>query len=536
MNNNNRFLPLLLSLCVIIGILLGTFFTQHYSDPKKDVINAEGIEKVDTLLRIIDRDYVDTISLNDLVEKTLPKILAELDPHSKYIQASDVEQSQEDLVGHFSGIGIRFSMINDTVTVMNIVKGGPSERSGLLTGDRLVKANNDTLVGITDQEVMKLLRGEKGTKVTLTALRRGSKKPLTFEIVRGDVPIETVNAYFMLNDHTGYIAIKSFGSNTYSELLVALAELSFKGMEDLIIDLRGNGGGYMEICIYMVNEFLGDNRLIVYTDGRNAERQDFRSDGRGAFQNLPLVVLVDELSASASEIFAGAIQDNDRGTLIGRRSFGKGLVQTPYEFKDGSMVRLTIARYYTPSGRCIQRPYEPGKGEEYYDDLLLRYERGEFFTQDSIHLDGPEYKTRLGRTVYGGGGIMPDIFVPDDTTLYTSYFKEAVFNGLTAQYAFEFADRNRRKLESLETASAMESWLKQQNIVEQFATFASQHGLPRRNLMLHKSAPLFERNLFSYIIYNAGDEALRLQYLCKYDPTIKEALKVLENGEATPTK
>ncbi len=533
MNTKSRLVPLLLAVAVIIGILIGTFYASHFSGNRLNIINT-GSNKLNYLLQIIDNNYVDTVNVNDLVENAMPALLSELDPHSSYIPASEAEETTEELRGSFSGIGVRFTVQKDTVNVMNVIKGGPSEKVGVLAGDRIVAADDSSLIGMENREIMKRLRGSKNSKVKLTIHRHGHKEPLSITVVRGDVPVESVDSYFMLNEHTGYISIESFGENTYPEMLLALARLNMSGMKDLIIDLRGNRGGYMQTAIMMVNEFLPAGKLVVYTEGRHSEREEYRTDGRGTFQQLPLIVLMDEGSASASEIFAGAIQDNDRGTIIGRRSFGKGLVQQPIEFKDGSVVRLTIARYYTPSGRCIQKPYEKGHGEEYENDLIMRYERGEFFSADSIHQEGPEYKTSIGRTVYGGGGIMPDIFVPEDTTLYTSYFKEAQWSGLTIQYAFLYTDQNREQLNRFDDVDEMTDWLKRQNLPEKFARYGEEHGLKRRNLMLQRSTPLFERSLISNIIYNAQDQSWRLQYLSKDDPAIQRALQLMQEGKSVP--
>ena len=534
MNTKSRLVPLLLALAVILGIGIGLFYANHFSGNRLSIINT-GSNKLNYLLQIIDNNYVDTVNVNDLVENAMPRILSELDPHSSYISASDAEETNEELKGRFSGIGVRFTVQKDTVNVMNVIKGGPSEKVGVLAGDRIIAADDSTLIGCENRDILKRLRGPKNSEVKLTIVRTGHKKPIEMTVVRGDVPVESVDAYFMLNKKTGYISIESFGENTYPEMLTALARLNVQGMENLVIDLRGNRGGYMQTAIMMVNEFLPSGQLVVYTEGRKSPREEYYTDGRGSFQQLPLIVLMDEGSASASEIFAGAIQDNDRGTVIGRRSFGKGLVQQPIEFRDGSVVRLTVARYYTPSGRSIQKPYEKGHGEEYENDLIARYERGEFFSADSIHQDGPEFKTRLGRIVYGGGGIMPDIFVPEDTTLYTSYFKEAQFSGLTIQFAFLFTDENRAQLMRFRNADEMEAWLKRQNLLEQFARYGEQHGLKRRNLMLQRSAPLFERSLISNIIYNAQDQGWRLQYLCKSDRAVQRALQLFEAGASVPT-
>ena len=383
-------------------------------------------------------------------------------------------------------------------------------------------------------KVMKHLKGVKGTKVKLGIKRHGSTELQYFTVVRGDIPVVSVDAYYMMDDKTGYLRVKNFGEHTYAEMLVALANLNMEGMKQLIVDLRGNRGGYMHIAIQMVNEFLPADKLIVYTEGRKSPREEFQSDGRGSFQQLPIVVLVDEGSASASEIFAGAIQDNDRGTIVGRRTFGKGLVQQPMEFRDGSVVRLTVARYYTPSGRCIQKPYEKGHGEEYENDLIARYERGEFFSQDSIHQEGEQYQTSIGRIVYGGGGITPDIFVPEDTTAMTSYYREAVLTGLIRQFAFAYTDENRDKLAKLRTADRMEQFLRKENLLEKFAQFGEKHQLRRRNLMLQKSRRLFERNIYGSIIYNVGEMKDYLMFLGKDDPAVIKAQEILDKGESFP--
>ncbi len=532
--NKSRLMPLWLALCVVVGILIGTFYSRFFAGNRLSIVNVEGVGKLNYLLQIIDDQYVDTVNINDLIEKTMPRVLAELDPHSTYIATDDAEDANDELRGSFSGIGVRFTVQNDTVTVMNVIKGGPSDRGGLQAGDRLLSANGETLIGLGDRDIMKKLKGPQDTQVELKVQRRGQKKPLTYVITRGDVPVESVEAYFLLNETTGYIYIESFGETTYGEMLMALTEMTLQGMESLIIDLRGNRGGYLQAAVQMVNEFLPANRLIVYTEGRKSPREDVRSNGRGSFQKLPLVVLVDEGSASASEIFAGAIQDNDRGVVVGRRSFGKGLVQAPIELRDGSVVRLTVARYYTPSGRCIQRPYTSGEDKDYENDWMLRYERGEYFSADSIKQEGPAYTTRIGREVYGGGGIMPDYFVPEDTMLITSYYREAVYTGLIVQYAFQFTDQHREKLSQLTDVAEFTTWLRTQNLVESFAAYAEQHGLQRRNLMLRQSAPLIERALTANIIYNITGQKERLQFLSQTDNTVIRALQLIEAEQTVP--
>ncbi|MBR4644749.1 MAG: S41 family peptidase [Bacteroidaceae bacterium] len=531
--NKHRLTPFLMAVSIVLGVFVGTFYASHYSGNRLNIINT-GSNKLNYLLQLIDNNYVDTVDMTSLVEDAMPQILSELDPHSQYISANDAQEASENLKGSFSGIGVSFTMEKDTVNVMSVIHGGPAEKVGILAGDRIVTAGQTSLVGMGTNEVMKRLKGEKGSKVRLGIRRHGSKQMLYFTVVRGDIPVVSVDASYMINNNTGYIRIKNFGEQTYAEMLVALANLNMSGMKNLIVDLRGNQGGYMHIAIQMANEFLSKNQLVVYTEGRKSPREEFRSDGRGTFQRLPLVVLVDEISASASEIFAGAIQDNDRGTIIGRRTFGKGLVQQPMEFRDGSVVRLTIARYYTPSGRCIQKPYEKGHGEEYLNELIARYERGEYFYQDSIHQDGEKYYTNLGRVVYGGGGITPDIFIPEDTTAVTSYYKEAAYTGLIRQFAFTYTDENRARLNTLPNVEAMEKFLRKENLIERFARFGEEHDLKRRNLMLQKSRSLFERNIYGLIIYNSREMQDYLQFLNKEDHTVQRAIQVLSEGLSYP--
>lgn len=529
-------MPLALAVCLVAGILIGTFYANHFSGNRLNIIN-NSTNKINDLLRIIDDQYVDTVNMSDMVEEVMPLVLSELDPHSAYISAKDARASVEDLKGSFSGIGVTFTIQHDTIHIINVIKGGPSEKVGLLAGDRIVEIDGKPYVGkgINNEGAMKRLKGEKDTKVKLGIKRTGEKKLLSFTVTRGDIPVHSIEATYMLTPETGYIKVKKFGETTYPELLVSLAKLNQEGFKNLVIDLRGNEGGYMHSAIQMVNTFLPKNRLILYTQGRKSPREEYFSDGQGTFQQIPLVVLVDEGSASASEIFAGAIQDNDRGTIIGRRSFGKGLVQQPIEFRDGSIVRLTIARYYTPSGRCIQKPYEKGKSDAYENDLIERYERGEFFSKDSIHQKGPEYKTRIGRTVYGNGGIMPDIFIPEDTSNTTSYFKEALLSGLVYQFAFDYSDKNRTELNKL-SLKEMIDFLDRDRLLEKFAAFAQKRGLKRRNLMLYKSRKLFELNIYAAIINNIKDTNDFYEYLNSNDPAVLRAIEVLKKGEAFPKK
>ena len=537
MKKSNRFMPLIMAVCVIIGIMIGSFYANHFSGNRLNIINS-GSNRLSNLLHLIDDQYVDKVNIDSLVDVAIPQILADLDPHSVYISAKDAQAVADDLKGSFSGVGIEFTIRKDTIHVQNVVKNGPAQRAGILAGDKIVSVDGKPFVGkiVTNEEAMRRLKGPKDTKVKLGVMRYGQKAVKYFTVTRGDIPQKSITATYMLDKNTGYIKVKSFGETTYPEMLIALAKLSQEGFTNLVIDLRDNTGGYMNSAIQMANEFLPKNKLIVYTIGRKSPRQDFPSDGHGSYQKIPLVVLINEGSASASEIFAGAMQDNDRATIIGRRSFGKGLVQQQLSFPDGSMIRLTIARYYTPSGRCIQKPFTAGDNKDYEEDLLTRYQHGEFFSQDSIKHHGPAYHTSIGRTVYGGGGITLDIFVAEDTLGMTSYYKQAAMSGLILQYAFTYTDNNRPKLNTYKDMMSLSKYLVSQNTVEQFAAYADHNGLKRRNLMIRKSHKLLERFINSRIIYNMLDDEAWTEYINADDPTIAKALSVFRENAAFPKK
>lgn len=523
-------MPLVMALCVVVGIMIGTFYANHFSGNRLNIINS-GSSRLSNLLHIIDDQYVDSVNIDSLVEKAIPQILAELDPHSVYISAKDVQLATDDLKGSFSGVGIEFIIRDDTIRVQNVIKDGPANRAGLLAGDKIVSINGKPFVGkiVTNEEAMHRLKGPKDSKVLIGVKRFGEKGVKVFTVTRGDISVKSISACYMINDTTGYIRVKSFGERTYAEMLSALQTLNIEGADHLIIDLRDNGGGILEAAVQMANEFLPKNRLIVYTQGRKSPRAEYRSNGKGSYQHIPMVVLINEGTASAAEIFAGAMQDNDRATIVGRRSFGKGLVQQQIQFPDGSMIRLTVARYYTPSGRCIQKPFKPGDNADYENDLLSRYRHGEFFSQDSIKHVGPAYHTHNGRTVYGGGGITPDIFVPEDTTHVTSYYKEAAMSGLILQYAFNYTDQHRPILSKFTEMMPLANYLDRQNLVNDFANYAARYGLRRRNLMIMRSHSLLQNYIDSRIIYNILDEQAWIEYLNLSDETVKAALDVFKN-------
>jgi carboxyl-terminal processing protease len=532
-NSLSVWLPVIIAASLALGIFVGNYFINISG--KRARTNNDG-NKLGAILDIIDQQYVDSVNIDELTDKVIPKIFGELDPHTVYIPAKDVAKANEDLEGSFSGIGVSFNMQTDTILVINIIPGGPAEKAGLKAFDRIISINDTTYAGNkTDQnKVMQLLRGEKNSVVTLGVLRKGNPDLIYFDVTRGDVPLNSVDVAYMADDGIGYLKVSKFGRTTYNEFITALAKLKSQGAKSFIIDLRGDTGGYMDAAINMVNEFMPEGKLIVYTEGKAFPRRDVFTNGTGAFQDSPIVVLTDEFAASASEIFSGAIQDNDRGTLIGRRTFGKGLVQAPIQLGDGSEVRLTIGRYYTPSGRCIQKKYSLGEDEEYEQDIYNRFLHGEFDTADSIKLEGEEYKTVMGRTVYGGGGIMPDIFIPRDTTGVTSYFTNAVNSGKLNLFVLEYSDKNYKKLSSFKNYQELYQYLQTQPLVEDFVTYAENNGIRRRPTLINISYNLLKKNIESLIIRNFFDDNGFYPIYNKDDATIKKGIETLKSGKSLP--
>lgn len=521
-------LPLFLSLGIIGGLFIGRYSSEQRMSP--------GEEKLRTVLGMIQEQYVDPIDIDSLINESIPDLLASLDPHSAYIPAESLTIANDDLEGSFGGIGVAFQVLNDTVTVVEVITGGPAEKVGILPGDLILEANGKKLTGekITSDEVFKTLRGKEGTKVKTLVKRRSSKTPLTFDIVRGEIPSNSVDAAYMLTDDTGYVKVSKFARTTYSEFYTALTRLQKEGAKKYIVDLRGNSGGFMDQAIYMANEFLPAGRGIVFTKGRIAENQTVAtSDGTGQFQNVPLTVITNEFSASASEIFAGAIQDNDRGLVIGRRTFGKGLVQNQLSLPDSSAVRLTVARYYTPSGRCIQKEYKRGKDGKYEMDIADRYTHGEFYSRDSIKLDKSKlFRTVNGREVYGGGGIMPDVFVPEDTTGYTSYYLEAVNKGLINTFAQYMADSYRPMMKDKSVESMMRIRPRDNTLLQNFVSYAASKGLPARWYYINQSRGLLLNQIKGVIARDlVGYEGL-IKILNQEDKTVSEALRLLEHGQS----
>lgn len=519
-------IPIIFAVGIVGGLLMGKYFFSTYTTPQEAKLHA--------ILRMIDEEYVDEVDVDSLFEQFYPKLLSLLDPHSAYIPASDLQVVNDDLEASFSGVGVSFQIINDTVNVIEVVAGGPSEKVGILAGDKILRADTLSLTGTgaTQEKVFRTLRGPKGSKVTLEILRSTSVKPLKFDIVRGDVPVHSVDTSYIIGDSIGYVRVGKFARSTAREFDDALTELYFKGAKKFIVDLRGNSGGYLDQAIIMAEEFLPENAMIVYTKGKMPEYQSLAmASGNGRFVNTELVVLTDEYSASASEIFAGAIQDNDRGLVIGRRTFGKGLVQIQNVLPDSSAIRLTIARYFTPSGRSIQKDYKAG---DYEGDISRRFAHGEFYNADSIKFDKSKMFTTLsGRTVFGGGGIMPDLFVPEDTVGITSYYIQVSNAGLIRNYANKVANNYREVLKKARTTEQFKNLLPRDNtLLEGFVEYAVANGVPARWYYINRSRGLILSQLKAIIARDVlGYEAF-IELLNENDPVVGRAVKALQGGES----
>ena len=525
-------MPALLVLAVAIGIYFGARMHIQMVPGTRNAASKAG-NKVGMIMSLIEENYVDSVDSKKIIESAIPEILKQLDPHTVYIPAKDMVEVSEEMSGNFSGIGVQFSIQNDTIMVIDVVSGGPSQKLGIRAGDRIVKVNDTLVAGIkiTNDQVFKKLRGKKGSKVNVSVSRKGYPELITFEIKRGEIPITSIDVSYMVNSNTGFIKVGRFAEKTYEEFMDNVEKLDKAGATQLIIDLRGNPGGYLGAVIKMVDEFLNEGDLVVYTEGRTQPRRTYNAEQKGSFYGKRVIVLVDEYSASASEIFAGAIQDNDRGTIIGRRTFGKGLVQEQVPFNDGSAIRLTVARYYTPSGRCIQKAYNKGL-DDYYGDISRRYAHGEFEQKDSIrYSDTIKYFTRNKRVVYGGGGIMPDIFVGVDTTGISTYYMKLTQKGLVYQFAFEYSDKYRDELGKLKTGKDFISFLTQRNILKDFTEFAVKKGLPTETKGLETSRKIIENQIIAYIARNIIGEVGFYSVISNIDATLIEAMKALEKKD-----
>lgn len=528
-HNSIIWYPLVISIAIVLGIVIG-----NYISTKKFTLDKD--RKINAVLNLIQSEYVDSIDVRDLVEQAIPAIIGNLDPHSYYIPASDIRAENEKLDGSMSGIGVSFFMMNDTANVDQVIPNGPAEKVGMLAGDRIISVNGESIVGgtLTAEGIRSKIRGEKGTKVRIGVKRNSSKKTLTFTITRDDIPMNTIDVSYMLDDKTGYIKIAQFGKNTYDEFFAALSKLKKDGASRYIVDLRGNPGGYMEMAILMVNEFLEQGELIVYTKGRK-EREDIQvwSDDQGSFHDAQVAVLIDEYSASASEIMAGALQDNDRGLVVGRRSFGKGLVQKQIYLPDSSAIHLTIARYYTPSHRCIQKDYTLGDEDDYSKELYDRYSHGELYSADSIKVDKSKiFRTANGRIVYGGGGIVPDIFVPNDTTGITTYYRAVANLGLLQQYVYTYVDINRDQLKNVKTVKQLMGMMPSDDaLTYDFVCYARDNGVPMRWYYINLSRSLIARQLRALVIRDVLGSEEFYRYYNRTDNTVNAALKALNDGK-----
>ena len=537
--------PLILAAGIVLGIMLGQFVGRNRAESQiRSIVNRSNIHldnKIMQTCMLVEHQFVDSISLDSLSELVIPLLMKELDPHSVYIPAREMQEMNEPLEGEFDGIGVVFNAATDTVIVLNVIPNGPSAKAGIVAGDRIIKINDTIAAGVKmpQTEIMKRLRGRRGTEVKLSLKRLGIDDLVDIVVVRDVIPIKSIESAFMIDDKTGFVRLSQFARTSYEELMLAMLKLRAQGMRNLVFDLRGNSGGYMDQAIMIANEFLPSGNLIVYTEDRKGEQMKQFSNGKGVATDINLVVLIDEESASSSEILAGAVQDNDRGTIVGRRSFGKGLVQSQLPYKDGSALRLTVARYYTPTGRSIQKPYKNGDEDYYYMDIVRRYRNNEFFSADSIRFaDSLRFTTPKGKVVYGGGGIMPDHFIPLDTLDVTRYFAEVSGRNILYRYTIDYTDRHRERLNAVRTMADLERmFASDSGLFERFIDYAESRGVKRAPRQIARSRHLIESQLRAYIARNSTlDNAAFYYFIRPIDKTLQSAVELLDTLPAASQK
>ncbi len=518
----------MIAVSIAAGIVIGNLLKQNTQPGYTGFTVAKSNNKLATVLDLIQHGYVDSVNTDDIVEKTIPEILNNLDPHTVYIPVKEMKEVEEEMSGKFSGIGVQFSIMEDTVRVIDVISGGPSSKVGIMAGDKIVRVNDSIIAGIdvTNKTVMDLLRGERNSKVDVGIYRKGFEGELEFQITRGEIPIFSVDVSYMIDNETGFIKVSRFSNKTYQEFMQGMQKLDKEGAQKVIIDLRQNPGGSLVAVLQMLDEFLDKNEPILYTEGVNQPRKTYTASGHDRWKEKQIYVMIDEFSASASEIFAGAIQDNDRGIIIGRRSFGKGLVQEQIPLNDGSAFRLTVARFYTPSGRCIQSPYDEGN-EEYYNKIYERFHNSEQLVADSIHFaDSLKYETKSGRTVYGGGGIMPDIFIPADTTGNSKYFTKLFRKGLIYSFAYAYADEHRDVLNGFSSAAEINDYLDEHHSLDEFISYAAEKGVPRDNQGLKESGKVINTQMKAYIARNIMGEEGFYPIIQSIDKTLLKAIDI----------
>lgn len=524
-------LPILIAVSIAIGMLIGNLLNRN-AQPSFGGMGFNQPNKLATILELIGNGYVDSVNTGDIVEETIPELLKNLDPHTSYIPARDMQEVQEEMRGNFSGIGVQFSIQEDTVRVIEVISGGPSSKVGLLPGDCIVSVDDSTIAGVDvgNNTVISLLRGEKHSRVEVGIIRNGYDGELDFEITRGDIPLYSVDVSYMIDEETGFIKVSRFANTTYDEFMQGMKKLEGLGASKVIVDLRQNPGGALVGVLRMVDEFLEKGEAILYTEGTNQPRKTYNASGKTSFTDIEVFVMIDEFSASASEIFAGAMQDNDRGIVIGRRSFGKGLVQEQIPLMDGSALRLTVARFYTPSGRCIQSSYEEGN-EEYYENIYERFHNMEQLVADSIHfVDSLKYETKGGRIVYGGGGIMPDFFVPVDTSGNSEYFTSIFRKGLIYSFAYSYADSHRDELSKLTTADEFVSYLDKKNALTDFVKYAEEKGVKKDAEGLKISGTIISTQIKAYVARNIMGEEGFYPIIKQIDNTLIRAIEVSQQN------